>query len=324
MKETKIISDIALAAQDILLGNVVAIPTETVYGLAASIFNESALNDIFKIKGRPQTSPLIVHIGHKDQVQDLCTNVPDVAYELMDAFWPGPLTLLLPKRDVVSHTITSGLNRVGVRMPAHPVALELLQKCRVPLAAPSANPFCSISPTASAHVFNYFNGKLGYILEGGACSVGLESTIIGFEEGKCVVYRQGCARLSGIEKITGPATLYSESTSTSSAPGMLKRHYAPRIPLVFCPINLADCVEKHQGKKVGVLSFSGADDIKSTNVVISLALSSAANEDEAAKNLYASLHYLDSLGLDVIITTSMPHTAIGNAINDRLKRASTL
>lgn len=324
MKETKIITDTALAAKDIISGNVVGIPTETVYGLAASIYNEDALRNIFKIKGRPQTSPLIVHIGHKDQVQDLCTDVPEAAYKLMDAFWPGPLTLLLPKKNEVSSTITSGLNRVGVRMPAHSVALELLHTCRVPLAAPSANPFCSISPTTSAHVFNYFNGKLGYILEGGACRVGLESTIIGFEDAACVVYRQGGARLSDIEKITGPVTFYNKTTSTSSAPGMLQRHYAPRTPLVFCAVNLADCVEKHQGKKVGVLSFSGPEGIESSNVVISLPLSSVANEDEAAKNLYASLHYLDSLGLDVIITAPMPHTAIGNAINDRLKRASAL
>lgn len=324
MKETKIITDTALAAKDIISGNVVGIPTETVYGLAASIYNEDALRNIFKIKGRPQTSPLIVHIGHKDQVQDLCTDVPEAAYKFMDAFWPGPLTLLLPKKDVVSHTITSGLNRVGVRMPAHPVALELLQKCRVPLAAPSANPFCSISPTTASHVFNYFNGKLGYILEGGACSVGLESTIIGFEEGKCVVYRQGCARLCDIEKITGPVTFYNKTTSTSSAPGMLQRHYAPRTPLVYSFGNLEDSIEMHRGKRIGILSFSGNNGINAADVVVNLPLSLAANEDEAAQNLYASLHYLDSLGLDVIITTPMPHTAIGNAINDRLKRASAL
>ena len=198
-----ITTDIKKAKKALKKNKLVAIPTETVYGLAGNAYDESALVEIFKLKNRPFYNPLIIHIKSASSITDVAIDIPESAMILAEKFWPGPLTLVLKKQPHISDLITAGKDTVAVRVPNHPVALELLDKLDFPLAAPSANPFGSISPTNADHVFNYFGGKLEVILDGGECEKGLESTIIGFEENQPILYRHGSISSEEIEKITG-------------------------------------------------------------------------------------------------------------------------
>ena len=181
----------------------IAIPTETVYGLAGNAYNETAIKKIFELKKRPFYNPLIVHIKSLAYLQEIASDIPDNALKLAKVFWPGPLTLVLKKQKHISDLITAGKNTVAVRVPSHPLTLDLLNKLDFPLVAPSANPFGSISPTHAEHVFNYFGEELNIILDGGECEKGLESTIIGFENNQTLLYRHGAISLEEIEKIIG-------------------------------------------------------------------------------------------------------------------------
>ena len=317
---TQISNDIALAKEILEAGDLVAIPTETVYGLAANAFNENAVRKIFEMKKRPTFNPLIVHIASANQLDKFVCNVPPLALELAKAFWPGSLTLLLEKKDVIPDAVTAGNKRVAVRVPNHPLTLALLESLPFPIAAPSANPFMSISPTSPEHVKKYFDGKLKLIIDGGFCENGIESTIIGFENNEAVLYREGSLEISAIEKFTGTLRLPKLNEAESpQAPGMLKRHYAPKTPLIVTA-NYKNALQKNSQKKVGVLTF-GALQSQSENVIYKF-LSKNETLKEAAANLYATLIELDGLQLDLIIATYLPNKGLGKTMNDRLERAS--
>jgi L-threonylcarbamoyladenylate synthase len=317
---TQISSDIEIARQLLLANELVAIPTETVYGLAANAFSEAAVKKIFALKNRPSFNPLIVHIASVSDLEKLATNIPPLAYKLADAFWPGPLTLLLEKKPIVPECVTAGNTTVAVRIPNHPLALALLNQLPFPLAAPSANPFMSISPTKPEHVKNYFDGKLKFILDGGFCHDGIESTIIGFLGNKAVLYREGSCEILEIEKVTGRLLAPKANSSTPEAPGMLKKHYAPKTPLIVT-VDYQLEIQKYIDKKIGILTFIEVE--KNASIFIQKHLSNGNSLKEAATNLYATLIDLDAMHLDLIIAEYMPNQGLGNTINDRLERASS-
>ncbi|MDX5418511.1 MAG: threonylcarbamoyl-AMP synthase, partial [Hymenobacteraceae bacterium] len=300
-------------------GKLVAIPTETVYGLAANALDEYAVEQIFVTKGRPHYNPLIIHIGAKKDLKKYVTEVPKMAQRLIDAFWPGPLTLLLPKKDVVPNIITASLPRVAVRMPDHPLTLQLLQLLDFPLAAPSANPFCYISPTKAAHVQQQIGEKIPYILDGGLCEQGLESTIVGFEEGIPVVYRLGAITPEAIEAVAGQIKMHQKSAEQPVGPGMLPYHYSPRTPLYFTD-QVEELLQEADLAKTGIISFR--NEVAGVPLEHQVVLSRSGDMQEAASKLYDTLHYLDSLELDCIIAEKLPEYGLGLTINERLKKAA--
>ena len=295
-------------------GSLVAIPTETVYGLAANAFDEAAVLRIFAAKDRPSFDPLIVHIGRPEDIHRVARELPLHAEALMAAFWPGPLTLLLPKRAEVPDLVTSGLDTVGVRMPAHPMTLELLRTLPFPLAAPSANPFGYVSPTTAQHVADQLGARVPYILDGGPCAVGVESTIIGWVDGRWLLYRPGGIATEAIEHITGPLTLAARK-DLPAAPGMLDSHYAPRKPLYRGDVEAL--IKRFAGRSVGVISFQREYLAHRCEV-----LSEQGDLAEAARHLFAVLREMDDSECSVIVAEEFPEEGLGRAINDRLRRAS--
>lgn len=318
---TEITSDISKAIAVLKSDELVAIPTETVYGLAANAFSETAVRKIFILKKRPSFNPLIVHIGSIAELDRIAKNIPPLAFELAEAFWPGPLTLLLEKTELIPSLVTSQNKSVAVRMPNHPATLKLLSELDFPLAAPSANPFMSVSPTKPEHVKKYFDGKLKLILDGGFCSEGIESTIIGFENNNAVLYRQGSCSITKIEKITGKFQFPKNSTSAPKASGMLKRHYAPKTKFILTT-NYRKELRNHSDKKTGVMLFSAPSEF--SDQITYRILSENESLKEAAQNLYATLIELDAMKLDLIIAVYVPNKGIGKSINDRLERAASL
>ncbi len=314
-------SAIQVAVAALQNNEIIGLPTETVYGLAGNAYSEVAVQKIFALKNRPHYNPLIVHIKSAGYLQQVAKNIPLVALQLADTFWPGPLTLLLEKQGHIPDLVTGGKNTVGVRVPNHPVALELLERLDFPLAAPSANPFGSISPTTAKHVADYFKDTLTIIVDGGSCDKGIESTIIGFENGQPILYRQGSTKVEEIEKITGSLQIRVHANNESVvAPGMLSKHYAP-ITTTILTGDIALDIQKYSDKRIGVLQL-----IPTTlpSFVIAVeTLSQNGNLEEAAKNLYAAMHRLDHQNLDLIIAQKMPPVGMGLAINDKLERAAT-
>ena len=316
---TLVSKDITKAAAFLNNDELVSIPTETVYGLAANIFSETAINKIFEMKQRPLFNPLIVHTYSVEQLDKFVSYIPTKAKLLADAFWPGSLTMVLPKKSGVPDLVTAGKPTVGVRIPNHETTLELLQNLDFPLAAPSANPFGSISPTKASHVKNYFDGKLKMVLEGGSCQNGIESTIVGFENEEPVLYRLGSISIEEIESIVGSIKVKNNKEQAPDAPGMLSRHYAPETH-TFLVDNVTEYVKNYPNKKVGVLLFS--QKVSADNIVHTEILSKSGNLKEAAANLYATLHKLDTLDLDIIVAEKFPEYGLGKSINDRLLRAT--
>lgn len=316
---TLIITDLDIAKKALNANAIIAIPTETVYGLAGNAFSETAIKKIFELKKRPFYNPLIVHIKSAAYLTEVACNFPEIALQLAEKFWPGPLTLILKKLPKIPDLITAGKDTVAVRIPNHPLTLELLSQLDFPLAAPSANPFGSISPTSAAHVANYFKENLEIILDGGDCEKGLESTIIGFENNKPVLFRLGAISLEDIEKEVGKVLVKNHGNETDlSAPGMLSRHYSPATNTYFTD-NIAEQIKLFQNKKIGLLLFKNR--IDADNIDHQEILSATGNLEEAAKRLYAALHRLDKLSLDVIIAERFPNYGLGKTINDRLQRA---
>jgi L-threonylcarbamoyladenylate synthase len=289
-----------------------------VYGLAGNIFSEKAIKSIFSTKKRPFFNPLIVHIPSIDSLENIVTHIPEKAKLLAAAFWPGSLTLVLKKSDKIPAIITAGKDTVAVRIPNHPVTLALLKQLPFPLAAPSANPFGSISPTKPAHVEGYFKNKIQMVLDGGSCANGIESTIIGFEDGEPIIYRLGALPLEDIEAVIGKVAIKNKKEENPDAPGMLARHYAPKTS-TFLVANVFSEVKKHSGKKIGVLVFKASLHDKNITEII---LSKEGSMQEAASKLYAAMHELDHKNLDVIIAEKFPAFGLGNSINDRLQRAT--
>ena len=310
--------DIQKAVQLLTENQLVAIPTETVYGLAGNIFSEKAIKSIFSTKKRPFFNPLIVHIPSIDSLSDLVTHVPEKAKLLAAAFWPGSLTLVLKKSNKIPDLITAGKDTVAVRVPNHPITLALLKKLPFPLAAPSANPFGSISPTKPTHVENYFRNSIKMVLDGGSCANGIESTIIGFENEEPVIYRLGALPLEEIEAVVGAISIKNKKEEKPDAPGMLARHYAPKTS-TFLVDDVTAEVKKHSEKKIGVLVFKSSLNNENITEII---LSRKGSMQEAAANLYAAMHELDSKNLDIIIAERFSEFSLGKSINDRLKRAT--
>ena len=315
----KISQDSVLAAQILNNNKVIGFPTETVYGLAGNIYSEQAINSIFEIKKRPRFNPLIVHIATIDELDKIANEIPKNALKLAEKFWPGPLTLLLKKRDNVPDYITAGKDSVAVRIPNHPMALEILNAVGFPLAAPSANPFGSISPTTAQHVADFFPTEVEAVFDGGACQNGIESTIVGFDGEKVIIYRLGAISIEDIENIVGKTERLTVDENAPIAPGMLKKHYSPKTNFV-----LSNAVEvellKHKNLKIGVLSFTTnyiSNDIKAIEI-----LSPNGDFKEASRNLYAVMHRLDKQNLDIIISEIFPDHDLGKSINDRLSRAA--
>jgi L-threonylcarbamoyladenylate synthase len=297
----------------------VAIPTETVYGLAGNIYSEKAIKAIFNTKQRPFFNPLIVHIQSPEYLATIVSHIPKKAQQLANAFWPGPLTLVLPKKNTIPDVITAGKNTVAVRVPNHPVTLELLKQLPFPLAAPSANPFNRISPTTALHVENYFRDTIQMVLEGGACKNGIESTIIGFENNDPIIYRLGSISVEDIKAVIGEIAIKNKKEINPDAPGMLEKHYAPST-LTVLSSNIVKDLEKYRNKRIGVLSFKNRID----NIAIKhqIVLSETGDMAEATSKLYNALHQLDTLHLDIIIAEIFPDYGLGTSVNDRLRRAA--
>ena len=316
---TTITTNIELANNHLKNEGIIAIPTETVYGLAGNIYSSKAIHKIYELKERPLSNPLIVHIHGIHELEKIAIGIPKVAYSLAEMFWPGPLTLLLPKKSVVPDLVTAGKKTVAVRIPQHQLTISLLKSLDFPLAAPSANPFGSISPTSAAHVKHYFNGKLEHILDGGPCLKGIESTIVGFEHNEPIIYRFGSIPVEHIEQITGRVELKKTIKNSPYTPGMSPHHYAPNTPLIFTD-NIKNQIQSYSNKRVGLLLFNNRQ--QDYDVEIQEILSHNGNLVEASRNLYAAMHKLDKLNLDLIIAERFPNIGLGITINDRLQRAS--
>jgi len=306
------------AAEIIKKGGLVAFPTETVYGLGADAFNPIAVARIFEVKRRPYFDPLIVHVSDPADLKKLVIKIPPDAKKLMERFWPGPLTVVLLKKDEVPDIVNAGLPTVAIRMPKHPMALSLIEQAHCPIAAPSANPFGYLSPTTVEHVRNQLGDQIDYILDGGPCEVGVESTIISFSEGKSKLLRPGGVPLEEIESVIGTVEVSTAEVDRPAAPGMLPRHYAPRTPIVL------EWDEKdfnsQKGKKIGLLAFQ--EPMSSTKFHHVEILSKKGDMREAAANLFAAIRHLDTLNLDLILAEAIPEIGLGRAIMDRLRRAS--
>ena len=312
-------SDVSAAQCLLQRGEVVAIPTETVYGLAANAYHARAVAKIFSIKQRPYTDPLIVHIGCMVQMGDIVHAFPAQAQALAKQFWPGPLTLLLAKKPIIPDLVTAGSPLVAIRMPNHAMALHLLQQLSFPLAAPSANPFGYISPTTPQHVADQLGTQVPYILSGGQCCVGIESTIVGVEHGQLTLYRLGGLSVEAIEAVVGPIRVASSPRPTQPlTPGSLLQHYAPTRPLTIGDI--PQLLRQNPGQRVGILAWDHYE--PSIDRAYQRVLSPTASLEEAAQRLFAHLRTLDAMPVDRILATYVPDVGLGRAINDRLRRAA--
>ncbi len=308
-------TDLSLAIDLLQKDELVAIPTETVYGLAGNALSQDAVMKIFQVKKRPFFDPLILHTSSLEKINNLVVNIPDQLKTLAHKYMPGPLTILLEKTDLVPDLITAGSDKVAIRIPVHPLTQKLLARLDFPLAAPSANPFGYISPTEPSHVQKQLGEQIRYILDGGQCEVGLESTIIECRNNEIWVLRKGGV---AVEDLGHEVKVELHSSSNPKAPGMLKSHYAPKVPVLIGP-QIED-LDKYNFERIGVLKFQEASPI--FPVENQLILSKSGNLQEAARNLFAHLRELDEMDLDLIITEYVPDHGLGRAINDKLKRAA--
>jgi L-threonylcarbamoyladenylate synthase len=311
---------ITKAAKSILQGDLVVVPTETVYGLAAHYANEAAINKIFDLKKRPKYNPLIVHICSLKQLDRITQNIPEQALTLATHFWPGPLTMVLEKKETISPLITANQKTVAVRMPNHQTLLALIEKIDTPVVAPSANPFMGVSPTKVQHIIEAYPTNCPLILDGGDCSHGMESTIIGFENNQVVLYRYGALAIEKIEAIIGKVIQKNNNDGKPAAPGMLKKHYAPKTPLLLSS-KVEDDIVRQGNKKIGLLTFKF--NVVQSKVNKQIVLSEDGSYESAMKNFYNALHELDKSELDIIIAEKFPDESLGKVINDRLDRAAT-
>ena len=325
--DTRFDLTIAEAAALLRVGEVVAFPTETVYGLGADATSAEAIAKIFTAKGRPNDNPLIVHIGSMEQLPQVVSEIPETAQKLMDAFWPGPLTIILPKQAGIAENVTAGLPSVGVRIPAHPRALALLQTVNLPIAAPSANVSGRPSPTQARHVADDLSGRIAGILDGGATEIGLESTVIDCTSTPPVILRPGGVTREQIEAVIGivmVAEALAEPESTPKSPGMKYAHYAPQAPLYL--VRGDDTRFRHliaeaqaEGKRIGILVPADQQDYTADLV---LTCGRIGDPLSVSKELYAALREFDEHELDLIYLAPFYTTDLGEAITNRLQKAS--
>lgn len=314
--------DINKARQLLESGQLVAIPTETVYGLAGNALDKSVVVKIFEAKNRPEFDPLIVHVPSLEHGHRYAEKIPEKAFLLAEKFWPGPLTIVLRKKSIIPDIVSSGLDTVGLRCPDHSLTQSLLRELPFPVAAPSANPFGYVSPTTPEHVNEQLGSKIAYILDGGACKVGIESTIIGFvqkdsfgENDSPIIYRMGGLTVEKIESVIGRVQVQLHSASNPKAPGQLKSHYSPSKKVVIG--NIDELRQKYPAQSSGIISFQ-----KDFNSPFQFILSRSGSLEEAAQNLFTALRQLDKYDVDVILTELVPDSGLGKAINDRLRRAA--
>ncbi|MGR9633261.1 L-threonylcarbamoyladenylate synthase [Bacillus cereus] len=306
----------------------IAFPTETVYGLGANAMNDEAIAKIFEAKGRPSDNPLIVHIGTKSQLDGIVKEIPPVAEKLMEHFWPGPLTIILPRKEGISEKVTAGLHTVGVRMPDHPVALALIEEANVPVAAPSANRSGRPSPTLASHVYEDLNEKIAGIVDGGATGVGVESTVIDCTSAVPTILRPGGITKEQLEAVIGTVLLdpaLKDEKEKPKSPGMKYTHYAPKAPLSIVEgsrefIQRLVDEKKEEGFKVGVLTTEEYQHVYNADVVLSCGVRS--DLASVATKLYDVLRTFDASEVDVIFSESFPNEGIGNAIMNRLTKAA--
>ncbi|MDO8930909.1 MAG: L-threonylcarbamoyladenylate synthase [Rhodocyclaceae bacterium] len=314
-------SAVARAAELLRQGELVAFPTETVYGLGADAANPAAVAKIFAAKGRPADHPLIVHLPGHDHIERWARDIPDTAYELAEAFWPGPLTLILRRQPQVPDAVTGGQDTVGLRVPGHPLALDLLRAFGGGVAAPSANRFGHISPTTAAHVRAELGAAVALVLDGGPCQVGIESTILDLAHGRPTILRPGMIGGEAIARVLGELPALGGGAAAPRVSGSLEAHYAPRTPLVLVPADGLSIAVRNAivaREKVAVLSCF-EQPLHHELIVWQRA---PVEADAFAHELYASLRELDSRGCARIIVQRPPQTEAWSAIMDRLKRAA--
>lgn len=317
------------ASQLLQQGEIVAFPTETVYGLGANATNEQAVQKIFHAKGRPQDNPLIVHVADALQMESLVRYWPAYVDKLLAAYTPGPITFVLPSNDVCSAAVTAGLDTVGVRIPSHPVAHQLLSACQLPIAAPSANISGRPSPTSAQHVWHDLSDKIAGILDGGATGVGLESTVIDCTQDIPVILRPGGITKEQIEKVAGavmvdPGLAVKNENEQPKSPGMKYRHYSPEVPLWIVPgasENLQSMIYRLQmeGKRVGVMGKDGTVEKLQVEEIIKL----GNTLEQVAANLYDALRTFKLGEVDIILCESFPEQGIGQAVMNRLTKAAS-
>ena len=316
---TAIGTDILTATDFLKAGELVAIPTETVYGLAANALNEDAVLKIYAAKNRPQFNPLIIHVASFEQAKQYIKDISVEAEQLAAAFWPGPLTMLFNKQQNVPDLVTAGSKRVAVRVPNHPLSIQLLSQLNFPVAAPSANPSGYVSPTTAQHVYEGLHNKIPYILDGGACGVGVESTIVGWNENnELELYRLGGVAVEAIEKVIGKKIKHHQKISDNpNTPGQLKSHYATNTPLYLGNIN--ELMPEFAGKKIILINFQQYQPALAKEQ--QFLLTENGSNEEAAKNLFRVLREADQQQADVILAERLPDEGLGRAVNDRLERA---
>jgi L-threonylcarbamoyladenylate synthase len=313
---------LARAAEVLRGGGLVAFPTETVYGLGANALDADAVQRIFTAKGRPATNPLIVHVPNETAAQQLAGAWPETAHTLAQRFWPGPLTLVVLKSERIPPIVTAGGTTVALRVPAHPIALALLNACQLPLAAPSANRSSQLSPTSAAHVLSSLDGRIDVVLDAGPTSGGLESTVLDLTTTPPTLLRPGLISPEEIEAVVGPIARHrTESPGPMlKSPGMLERHYAPRTPLECVRVLDPERIQAllAQGQKVGVLTYQHGNSDATMIIIL------PSNPKGYAKGMYASLHDFDAANLDLIIALLPPDTLDWLAVRDRLQRAAQI
>lgn len=313
---------IALAAAVLKRGGLVAFPTETVYGMGAVAFDDRAVARIFGAKGRPADNPLIVHLSSLDMLQNVAQEVPDAARALMDAFWPGPLTLVLRRSSRLPSIVSAGLETVAVRVPAHPVALELIRRTGQPIAAPSANRSGRPSPTTAEHVLRDLGEAVDLILDGGATEVGLESTVVDVTRPVPMLLRPGGVSMEEIEHIVGPVALYEPDGSPARSPGLRHRHYTPDCRLMLVEPSRWESAlqEAAQGKKqVGILCRSLASP---DGLAVAYFRRVPGDEGDYARALFSALREAEDAGVEVLLVESVDEAGLGRAVMDRLRRAA--
>ena len=313
-------TDVSRAAALLTAGRLVAFPTETVYGLGANALDSAAVAAVFEAKGRPLFDPLIVHVTESHQAERLTSSFPPVAERLAERFWPGPLTLVLPKSAVVPDLVTAGLPNVALRVPAHPTARSVIRQAGVPVAAPSANRFGQISPTSAVHVASQLADRIDYILDGGDCDVGVESTVLHLATNQPTLLRPGGVTQEEIEAEIGPVDVMTQTAERDdqplASPGLMGRHYAPQTPLRL----VDDLPATTSAGTIGLLSFEPVDESERFAAVE--ILSESSDLKQAAARFYAALSRLDDSGVSEIVARPFPNSGLGRALNDRLRRAA--
>jgi L-threonylcarbamoyladenylate synthase len=309
-------SSIARAVSLLASGEIVAFPTETVYGLGADAFNGKAVAKIFELKKRPHFDPLIVHIARLEWIKDIASHIPSRASLLMEQFWPGPLTIILPRQMKVPDIVTAGLATVGIRMPKHPVALNLIEQLGSPVAAPSANPFGYMSTTKAIHVASLFDSHLPLVLDGGPSSYGIESTIVSLlDDGPITLHRHGSISIEELKAVVGDVVERNPGSNQCEAPGELPYHYAPHTPLV-----IVSGPEEIATEDSAFLSLSPPD--KPVKSRIQRILSPSGDIRQGAVNFFSFLIELDQEETRVIYVQKIPEKGLGRAMMERLRKAA--